>query len=122
MAGAFCLRLSAFVPLAAVCNSANAVFTYCTLGWMAGEAEASALSRLVLTSAIALVSAVRPSSAGFTFVRAWSDDLSAATSAQAAVGSAEVCAALVRAALASGGLVWVGAELVPQLVSSTPCQ
>jgi hypothetical protein len=52
MAGAFCLRLSAVMPLAAVCNSANVVFTCCTLGWSTGEAEASALSRLVLTPAI----------------------------------------------------------------------
>ena len=56
-------------------------------------------------------------------VSASSDDLGAATSAQAAVGSAVVGGALVGpalagAALASGVLVWVGAELVLQLVST----
>ncbi|HWI01696.1 MAG TPA: hypothetical protein VNT27_15320 [Propionibacteriaceae bacterium] len=117
MDGAFCLKLSAVRPLAAVCNSANAVFTCCTLGWRTGEAEASAASRLVLTLAIAVFSAATPSSAGFTFVSASSDDLSAATSSQAAaVGPAVVGAAAVDAGAAGvGGLVWLGVELVPQL-------
>ena len=47
MDGAFCLKLSAVRPLAAVCRAANAVFTCSTSGWRTGEAEASALSRLV---------------------------------------------------------------------------
>jgi hypothetical protein len=109
--------LSAVVPLAAVCNSANAVLTCCTLGWRAGEAEACALSRLVLTSAIAVVSALTPSSASLTCVRASRDDLSAATSAQAVVGVAVVGVAVVGAAVVAAGLDWLGSELVPQLVS-----
>jgi hypothetical protein len=36
MDGAFCLKLSAVRPLAAVCRAANAVFTSCTLGWRTG--------------------------------------------------------------------------------------
>ena len=107
IAGAFCLRLSAVVPLAAVCNSANDVLTSWTLGWRAGEAEASALSRLVLTSAIAVVSAVRPSSAGLTFVRASSHDWSASMSSQAAAVASVVGAAVVAAAVVAGGLGWL---------------
>jgi len=101
MDGAFCLKLSAVTPLAAVCKSANAVFTCCTLGWRTGEAEASAASRLVLTFAIAVFSAATPSCAGFTFVSASSDDLSAATSSQAAAVDAPVAgaAAVVACAL-----------------------
>jgi hypothetical protein len=57
MDGAFCLRLSAVRPLAAVCKAANAVFTCSTSGWRTGEAEASAASRLVVTLAIAVFSA-----------------------------------------------------------------
>jgi hypothetical protein len=51
-------------------------------------------------------------------VRASSDDLSAATSAQAVVVSAVVGEAVVGAAVVAGGLVWLGAELVPQLVNT----
>ena len=40
--GAFCLKLSAVVPLDAACNSANAVLTCCAFGWRADESEASA--------------------------------------------------------------------------------
>jgi hypothetical protein len=118
MDGAFCLKLSAVRPLAAVCRAANAVFTCSTSGWRTGEAEASALSRLVLTLAIAVFSAVTPSSAGLTFVRASRDDLSAATSSQpAVVGETVVVGASVvaGAAVVADGLVWLGVELVPQL-------
>ena len=101
MDGAFCLKLSAVRPLAAVCKSANAVFTCCTLGWRTGEAEASAASRLVLTLAIAVFSAATPSCAGFTFVSASSDDLSSATSSQAAAADALVVGA---AAVVAGAL------------------
>jgi hypothetical protein len=68
------------------------------------------LSRLVLTSAIAVVSALTPSWAGLTLVRASSDDLSAATSAQAVVGAAGVGEVGVGAAVVAGGLVWLGPE------------
>src|SRR5215203_4365167 len=117
IAGAFCLRLPAVMPLAAVCNSANAALTCCTAGWSAGEAEASALSRLVLTSAMAVVNALTPSSVSLTCVSASRDDLSAATSAQAAVGVAVVGVAVGDAAVVAAGLFWLGSELAPQLVS-----
>jgi hypothetical protein len=71
-----------------------------------------------LTSAIAVVSALTPSWAGLTFVRASSDDFSAATSAQAVVGAAVVAEVVVGAVVVAGGLVWLGPELVPQLVST----
>src|SRR5215213_11336945 len=106
MDGAFCARLSVLRPLAAVCNSANAVFTCSTLGWRTPEAEASAGSRLALTLAIAVLSAATPSSLGLTFVRASSDDLSSATSSQAAVDAAVVVgAAVVGATVVAGGPV-----------------
>ncbi len=105
MAGAFCLRLSVVVPLATVCNSANAVLTCCTLGWRIDDAETSAFSRLVLTSAIAVVSAVTPSSAGLSCV-SLERRLSAATSAQAVVGVAVVGADVVGARLSRGN--WFG--------------
>jgi|SRR5512133_2260139 hypothetical protein len=117
MDGAFCLKLSAVRPLAAVCKAANAVFTCSTLGLSTGEADASAASRLVLTLSIAVFSAATPFCAGFTSVRALSADLSAATSSQAAaVGAAVVVGVPVVAGTAvGGGLVWLGVELVPQL-------
>jgi hypothetical protein len=70
-----------------------------------------------LTLAIAVFSAATPSCAGFTFVSASSDDLSAATSSQAAAVDAAVvgAAAVVAGAAVAGGLVWLGVELVPQL-------
>jgi len=84
---------------------------------MTGEAEASALSRLVLTSAIAALSAATPSCAGLTCVSASSDDLSAATSSQPAFVDAAlgVAAVVAGAGVGAGGFVWLGAELVPQL-------
>ena len=118
IAGAFSLKLSRVKPLAAVCSSANAVFTCSTLGWSTSEAEATAGSRLDLTFSIAVIRAATPSSAGFTFARASSDDLSSATSAHAAAGAAVVGgAAAVEEAVAAGGLVWLGVEPVPQLAS-----
>src|SRR5215212_3726465 len=117
IAGAFSLRLPAVMPLAAVCKSANAALTCCTAGWSAGEAEASALSSLALTSAIAVVNALTPSSVSLTCVRASRDDLSAATSAQAAVGVTVVGVTVGDAAVVAAGLVWLDWELAPQLVS-----
>jgi hypothetical protein len=64
-----------------------------------------------------VVSALTPSWAGLTFVRASSDDLSAATSAHAVVGADVVGEVVAGAAVVAGGLVWLGPELVPQLVS-----
>lgn len=117
IAGAFSLRLSVVRPLVAVCNSPNAVFTCCTLGWRTGDADASALSRFALTLAIAVVRAATPSCVGLTCVSAVSEDLSAATSAHAVVdGEAVVSVAVVGAAAVAVGPAWLGAELVPQLV------
>jgi hypothetical protein len=65
-----------------------------------------------------VVSALTPSWAGLTLVRASSDDFSAATSAQAVVGAAVVGEVVVGAVVVAGGLAWLGAELVPQLVST----
>jgi hypothetical protein len=79
---------------------------------------ASALSSLALTSAIAVVNALTPSSVSLTCVRASRDDLSAATSAQAAVGVTVVGVAVEGAAVVAAGLVWLGSELAPQLVST----
>src|SRR3954452_8113959 len=68
IAGAFCLKLSAVRPLAAASNSENADLTPSTAGCSAADAEAAAASRLVLTPAMAVFSAVRPSCNGCTFV------------------------------------------------------
>jgi hypothetical protein len=64
---------------------------------------------------IAVVSVPTPSCKGLTFVRASSEDLSAATSAQASAGVALVCAEVAGAAVVSGGLVELGVELGLQL-------
>jgi hypothetical protein len=61
---------------------------------------------------------VRPSSAGLTFVRASSDDLSASMSSQAAAVASVVGGEVVAAAVVAGGLGWLSEELVPQLVNT----
>jgi predicted NBD/HSP70 family sugar kinase len=65
--------------------------------------------------AIAVFSAGTPSCSGLTLVSASRDDLSAATSAQAAAGVAAADIEVVGAAAVAGGLAWLGAELPPQL-------
>src|SRR4051794_17839082 len=105
MAGPFCRRLSAVNPPTEVCKAAKAIFTWSTLGLRASDIEPSVALRLVLTLAIAVFSAVRPSSAGFTSERAWSDVRSVARLAQA----------VVIAELGPGGGALVGAGLVLQL-------
>jgi hypothetical protein len=87
IAGAFCLTLSELRPLAASCNPENAVLTFPTAGSRAVDAEATAASKLVLTLAMAVFSAVRPSCKGFTFTRASNEDFNADEAAQTVAGA-----------------------------------
>jgi hypothetical protein len=84
MAGAFSLSVSAVRPLAAVSNAVNAVWILATAGCRVADADAAAASRLLLTSVIAVFSAVVPSCKGLTFVRVSSDDFSSDDAAQSA--------------------------------------